>query len=409
MKKLIFILITAIVTGLSFIPLRETYQQNTAYAWVGDAYVSAESAFNGIMDEMNNEHGFLFDSYTSTSKQLFSADNEPAGYVYDFTLDSAQKGYVLMIRRASDCYEVTEISIGNTSPFYDTDCVCIYPAYFTYIAACDGKYYDLKLGMEITYSQLMQCEEAGFGFSGSGTGNRTQATERVDYATKDITFNGIKSGIPTYCATNNKDNVCSVIAGSIVVGYWDHYKTNLIPNYSPAKVWGDLFMWKSAGTEIVNLVEQLYNDMKTNTTGAGTTIAQFKNGINTYARQHGNYSVSYRSTMTNGSLDLTKMASEFSNKRPVVLFMSPNYNLVGAIIESNGYDTIHKNFYSNAGHTMVAEGITDYVYKNSAGQVVRSLKMLSVAGCNPEIPEKGWVILNEGNLNIVDSIGVEII
>ena len=406
MKKLKTFAILAILT-LAFVSVIPNSLGTSA--WIGDRYETDGIAFTSIMDEIGGELGYSFSSYTYERAELYTAAGNLSGYVYDFKLDGIEDGFVLMVKEEYNnqvSYEVTEIFMSQ-SPFYQNSGVNIYPTFQTYISYDNGVYTDLALNLEIPLGVVLELEEKGFGFNGSVSW--TSWTERVDYVTKTIEKDEVSAGgMPTLIdGSSGHVNTCAVIAGNNLINYWAFYKPNLIPGVTVANVLFGKVYWKGERMEISWVPEDLYVRMGTNTLGPGTTIAQFKSGITSFAAAYGNYSVTYRSVMTSGQYDISKMLTEFAADRPVAMFMNPYYNLIGAMATySGGYDLIAHFDYTGS-HTMIACGRNIYKWYDGSGGIVRQMTLLKVASGISGMAS-GWIRLNEGSLDVNDAFGVEI-
>ena len=383
-----------------------TFQFVETFAWIGDKYENEDEAFVSIMQEMKVDQGFDYDDYTYTKAALYNTSSELSGYVYDFTLDGERDGFVLMIKLNDDWYEVTEIFVDIKSKFYGNNGVNLYPKLLSYISYIDNAYYDLTLQQEISLEDVINLELQGFGFSG-GDPIYTQWSETIYYANRTVSTTQISTRIPAYTVGPTiGTNGCAVTAGTIFVGYWDAFKPNLIPNYTPVNIYYGIYYWKGETSTITSVANDLYDKMGTNTQGPGTTISQFKTGITDYASVNGGYSTTYTSTMTSGTYDLSKMLAQFSLNRPVALFMTPDYNFVSVINANNGNDYITQTDYI-AAHVMVAYGRQINTYYNYAGVQTRQITFLRVAGCSSGAG-LGWIRLNEGSLTINDSFSIQI-
>lgn len=377
----------------------------TAFAWIGDWYEDEDIAFTSIMQEMKEDHGYDYDTYTFTKAALYTTAGAENGFVFDFTLNGQRNGYILMIA-VSDGYEVTEIYIDAQSYFYNNAGINIYPTFLQYISYDNGIYYDLITNNEIDEAAVTELEERGFGFNG-GT-SWYDYNENVSYSTRNVTTDQIGIQFPGYGLGASGNNTCAPDAGMHIITFWDVYKENLIPSYTAYSMLGSVLIWKAHSSTLTTVANSLYTYMGTNTTGNGTTVSQFKSGLSSYANTNGGYSVTYTSTMTSGNYDMTKMLSAFTAGKPVVMFMTPEFNVIGSItVNSGGYDSISGCDFYNSSHTMVAYGRQINKYYNSAGTLTRQITFLKVARCLQNAG-LGWIRLNEGYLNVNDSFSIEI-
>jgi len=405
MKKLRHLTITAmLVVTLAF-----TGQAALgAFAWIGDRYETDELAFAAIMDEIGDEMGFYYDTYTYERTALYNTEEELSGYVYDFKLDGMRDGFVLMVKQeygGQTWYEVTEIYEG-VSLFFQKSGVNMYPTFRTYINYDNDVYIDMGLDLVITYEIVLALEEKGFGFNGGLSWSNW--SETISYSTRTIQKDMVdKESMPTLLYGSNNPSTCAVVTGNNIINYWAYYKPDLIPGVDVYSLFlGVIFSWKGDRNEIKWVPEELYVMMGTNTTGSGTTVAQFKNGITEFADTYGNYGVTYRSVMSSGQYNMSKMLTQFAANRPVALFCNPYFNIVGAIDVHSGYDLISNSDYTGS-HAMVSCGRQIYEWRDSSGNIVKNITFLKISTGMSYAPS-GWMRLDTGHFDINDAFSVEI-
>ena len=201
--------------------------------------------------------------------------------------------------------------------------------------------------------------------------------ESISYYRKEESEVNLSGGLPKYYSTFSNPNDCAPVAGSIVLGYFDRKFDQLIPNFTAGRYIRDQFIYTPQNDTIVNLTNTLYNLMDTNTSGNGTAINQFKNGLQEYVQSKGR-TIAYSSVM-NGSLSVQEVIDSINSGNPIVIFVV-GYALVSASsINSTTYvDTFHKDIYGGA-HTMIVSGVKIVTYYNQTGGVVDSKILLNVA------------------------------
>lgn len=213
------------------------------------------------------------------------------------------------------------------------------------------------------------------GFNGSTYLYTEQET--VSYYRKEESEVSISGGLPKYHSTFANPNDCAPVAGAIVLGYFDRQFDQLIPNFTAGRYIRDRFVYTAQNDAVVNVMNTLYNLMDTNTSGNGTTVNQFKNGLQEYVQSRGR-TVGYNNVM-NGSISLQEVIDSINSGNPIVIFVV-GYALVSASsINSTTYvDTFHKDIYGGA-HTMIVSGVKIVTYYNQTGGVVDSKILLNVA------------------------------
>ncbi len=216
------------------------------------------------------------------------------------------------------------------------------------------------------------------GYAGAGT--PTEVTETINYTTKQaselITLN---SSFPAYTmADSSTTNGCAPIAGSNLIGYFDRFYEDLIPDCSPGRLFGSIYRYygiSTNNTQIQALINDLYVRMGTNTQGAGTTQAQYKAGLTSYVNSK-SLSISFESVMTNGALDVDKINQALTNGKVISLYLS-GYN-VTLRTDSNGVATLAKTEFDGT-HIMMVYGCQTVNYYDANNTLVASKTYLNIS------------------------------
>lgn len=160
---------------------------------------------------------------------------------------------------------------------------------------------------------------------------------------------------PNYTYSANTSD-CACIAGANVLGFYDRYDEDLIPNHKSGDLLLGKYIYKSQDTYIYDLIRQLYDYMGTDSTG--TTVTEFKNGMITYCNMKGK-SISFSSCIKNNKFDYSVAKTYMEANQPVVLFCS-GYNVADISLNEKS-DKI--NYYeSSANHVMVGFGYQETNY-----------------------------------------------
>ncbi len=230
-------------------------------------------------------------------------------------------------------------------------------------------------------------------------------TETIDFYRAEITEAAINSSFPAYYNTNIAlQNTCANVAGAIICGYYDRY-FDLIPDFTVGRLRGDKYTYttmQAGKAPVQNLINTLYMDMNTNTTGAGATKAQYDNGLKNYVARMGK-STSYSSVMANNALDMEKVKSAVNDDNPVSLFLS-GYNISELMIEANK-NTIKKSTYSGD-HIMIAYGYKIIKYYNASNQNFRTDTVLMVSTTDDTMPTGYYVVGTAGKLNDAEAVNI---
>ncbi len=202
----------------------------------------------------------------------------------------------------------------------------------------------------------------------------TYANEVIDYTSRDDSvFNRVAGGAPLYETVRGLTNSCGAVAGAQIVGYYDKYFPELIPDwvsYFPAngryKIQDSIY--------VPALIRELYTLMDTNVQDAGVSEEEFKKGLNKYIENHGS-KISYQSVMSNGIVDYNACKNAIDSNKILVLFSRACY--LNSVITVDGHDEIIAYNLPSA-HIMIAYGYEQFSYYNASG-LFRSDMYLEVA------------------------------
>lgn len=250
----------------------------------------------------------------------------------------------------------------------------------------------------VTYAYNDESQEIYY----CGGTDYTVATESFSYTTKEVEEYSINSSFPNYyCVNGELKNSCANSAGATIVGYFDRYYPDLIPDYTPGRTKNSKYIYYSmsyyAGLKQV-VIDDLYSRMLTNVGREGTTQNNYRAGLSSYVSSKG-LSITYNSVMTNGVFDLGKAKVQFANESPISLFLS-GYNF-STFTDENNQISIQKRLY-NSTHVAVAYGYVKTKYFNENGGLIKEITYLKVATILNEVT--GVYILNTyGNLDDAES------
>lgn len=210
----------------------------------------------------------------------------------------------------------------------------------------------------------------------------TEFNGASDFVSKSFTVNykdysaydyALALRIPSYVISGA---TCVPIAGANILGFYDRYYTELIPNFDPGIVYaGTHYMYKSADSNVTTATMQLAADMGLkNPATEGATINEFKTGITKYCNRK-SLSVGFESSMQSGLFNYEKAKSQLDAGKPIIIFCS-GFNL--AIIgQQTNSDTIVLRTCVDT-HAMAVFGYTEITYTLNDGST-RLDKYLYVA------------------------------
>jgi len=182
----------------------------------------------------------------------------------------------------------------------------------------------------------------------------------------------IKYGLPDYRGDLGS-SCCANVAGAILIGYYDRFNENLIPNYKTYKKFGSNLTYKSQDDTINTLISDLRKVMQGN--GQGATFSEFTAGMTTFVKRAG-YSYTQQSVMKNNSPDPAKIKSAIAEDKPVALFLI-NYTFIQ--LQESGSTLTVTNATCNITHVLACYGYKEikYYYQNKLVYTAKLLKIES--------------------------------
>ena len=153
---------------------------------------------------------------------------------------------------------------------------------------------------------------------------------------------------------------CGCIAGANVIGFFDRYYEDLIPNHVSGSAFGNTYLYNIEDDAVVATIQTLYEYMGTE--HVGTTEDEFIDGMKRYCNEKGR-TISFTSCMSSKSFDFTSTQHKMESNQPIVLFLS-GYN--AAILSENNDSTDSVDYLvSDANHIMIGFGYAVYSYSIS--------------------------------------------
>ena len=147
-------------------------------------------------------------------------------------------------------------------------------------------------------------------------------TETVKFTNREEEYFETVNGVPLYKELASFSNACGAIAGAIVIGFYDKYYEDLIPNYTA--YFPTIGLYKPADrTYVPQLIENLYTLMRTNVDDVGVSEDDCINGLSAYCTGKGK-TIKYTSVNASKGVDTTAYLNAITNNKPVLLFMGSN-------------------------------------------------------------------------------------
>lgn len=332
-----------------------------------DGLTAADAYFLDFISEDIGES-----EITYQSSPLYDETLTVNGYEYTFEVDG-QTGFALIHEvelHGATYYEVEEMSYNNASPFADSEGLPVYITFYLYLDYVNGEFYNLKTGDAVSQEILDEAKGTRFSYQG-GSSHYVEESYTITYDHKTDTSDWMQYGLPQYSPISGTS--CANAAGSILMGYYDRFYTDLIPNFQPYLMIGTNFVYRGRTTEIDNLQLTLKELMGTDETG--TTFTGFNAGMNSYVQSKG-YTYSTTNLFTNNTFNFDAYKTAVSNGQPVALFLS-GYAMCG-VVEDDGVDTVN-NVVSVNTHVAIGHGYKEIIYYDANNNVVSTQRYLMVS------------------------------
>ena len=363
MKNKKFLVATMTLAGLMMtLPMVSTVS--------ADAEKTLSSVDEYFLEFVSDDIGNAQIEYTSSP--LYDETLTVSGYEYTFEV-AGQGGYALLQEVQigdSIFYEVEELKYNGVSPFAESEGLPIYITFCLYLDYVDGVFYDLTTGNTASEETLSWAMSRRFGYNGGGTFTAQSYTVSYDHKTT-ISYD-IQYGIPNYEPTTGTS--CANAAGTMLIGYYDRFYENLVPNEQTYVMIGTTVVYRAQTTAIHNICLEMYDLM--GTTSSGTSFSGFNAGMTSYVQGQG-YSYSTTSMLTSGSFDFNKYKTAVEAGKPVALFLN-GYAIYTYTSTESGVDTIHSDVSSYT-HVAIGCGYKYETYYDANNNVVSTQKYLRVA------------------------------
>lgn len=200
----------------------------------------------------------------------------------------------------------------------------------------------------------------------------TTTSETVNYTRKEETYEETVNAVPLYYQNSQYPNSCGPTAGAIIVGFYDKYYEDLIPNYNPCISTGAYK--RNDRTYIPQLLGDLYTLMRTNVDDVGVSETDCLSGLRSYVVNHGRI-INYTSIKSSNKVDENKFVSAVRSNQPTILFCGKiDLHLIATY---SNYDIVSKTAYVGA-HIAVGYGIRTIKYYDG-NNIFRTDKYLQIA------------------------------
>ena len=142
-------------------------------------------------------------------------------------------------------------------------------------------------------------------------------SEIVNYFSKEDNEIKIEGALPKYSNEGVNYNTCANVAGTIILGYFDKDNNDLIPNFQASRLIRDKLIYTAQTEAVQNVIDCLYTKMSTNVGGVGTTIENFKAGLQSYVLEK-NSDIQYLSLMDEEGINVNLYKNSIDDEKPSV-------------------------------------------------------------------------------------------
>ena len=200
------------------------------------------------------------------------------------------------------------------------------------------------------------------------------SNEIITFSRKEDELIEFPYAVPTYYTTT-LSNACGPVAGAIVVGYYDKYYENLIPNYTAYYTANGRYR-RPDSTYVPTLIQELYTSMNTNVVDLGVSVTECKEGLQDYVMAK-DFSLSYTTVKAYSlSFNETACKNAISNQKPILLFC----NSVTTYLYDGGTTEDEWIYVANSGnHIVVCYGYRKIKYYDANNVNFRTDTYLKVA------------------------------
>lgn len=313
-----------------------------------------DEVFAQALSEFMADEGYGSQTIAADKQIVYDMELEELGVLYTFTA-GGEDGYAVVVDSTEGC-TLSECFFGAENPYSGVEGTKVYAGPMIYLGYEDGEY--MLGGEALSDEEVADIADTAYAASGSFT----TSSETVYYTYRSYDGYVLASQYPKYIEVGGLTSACAPIAGGNLIGYYDRYCANLIPNFTPGtEVGNGLYLYWVQNDAVDDAIRDLYDDM--GTTSIGTTYDQFISGMQTYCSRMG-YTFSYSDCMSGGSLNYSYVKSEIDAGRPVALFVS-QYT-VSNISFHDGYEG-YTNLHGTGNHVMAGFGYYDVTFTLTSG------------------------------------------
>ena len=341
-----------------------------------------QTAVNGFLERDDVEGNTV----TAVRTPVYDINLQHLGYVYEFELVGGD-GYAIIICDDGN-YIAQEFVPHTQSPYaqVSNEELCIYVNSMTYLKYNGTAFCDIHSSAEVSSEVLQILSENAIQYKQTSYPSQDQQTIKVYYTSRNYDSDYLSKMTPHYTNPGDLVNACAAIAGTNLLGFYDRYYDNLIPNFTAGTEAYGMYLYNLADDNVYNAMRELYSDMGGNSAGISET--NFKSGLQKYCAKK-NLSCDFTQLLSSGKLSFASVKQCISENKPLALLLS-TYTVCD-IDGYSGYDShIYNYFYGN--HIMIGFGYCEINYTLTDGSNTNYQYVYVASGLGT--PDQGYFNIN---------------
>lgn len=320
-----------------------------------------DKCFQTTMNALLDEEDVKGNKISAVRKPVYDIKLEQLGYIYEFET-AVSDGYAIIICDEGN-YVAIEVFPDAQSPYAECskEEQNVFVNTMSYYKAVDGAICDIASCKEIPEEAISILEENAILYSGSGVATPEYEKVVVEYqGAPSEDYYKMSYRTPQYFNVG-LTGACAAVAGGNLIGYYDRYYEDLIPNHAAGEMKGNYYYYNLMDSYVTESIKVLYDDMGGD--GNGITEANFKNGMQKYCSRKG-LNCDFKSLKSGSSLNYDAVKSSMKSGQPVALLLS-TYNVCTWGF-GDQYDYFNYEIYSG-NHVMAGFGYRDTTYTLTNG------------------------------------------
>lgn len=331
-----------------------------------------DKCFQTTVNSLLKEEDVGGDSITALRKPVYDLNLNHLGYVYEFEIyDGA--GYAIIICDDGE-YVAQELVTSSVSPYHTVeDALCVYANTMAYFKSVDGKILNIESGEVVPDNLLAELKETAILYqSDDYVSNVEYETVKIYYTSRNYDNKALCQRHPQYSNPSALKGACAAIAGGNLIGYYDRFYENLIPDHEAGYTKYGNYYYNYDDTQVGKAIEELYSDM--NGTEAGISESNFISGLKKYCSKR-SLSCDFSSIMSLGKISYDMVKQSTDEGKPVALLL--NTYTTCDVFGYGEYDLIdYSKYFGN--HVMIGFGYGQLTYNMSDGST-QSYRFIGVA------------------------------